>query len=481
MPSTAVQNPPVQTESKSAKKKKAKAERTESPAPSALSVADKPASVAGQEGQEESSESPYIRELQKNIRNINKKIANASKTDALIDQHKDKSLDELVNAKIINADQRAQRLKKPHLESQLAQIEEQLAQYKKVDEEYRTRAATEKATLEKTLTEKYEKEKADAIRELKEQAAADAKKIQHDSLLTLSQFLRLAAARRTEEHDPGLDENMALEGVLLNVYSGDENAVSTMIKLIDGSEEKTVSVSGEELQTTFDQVRVASAAHVSLYAAGEDALESTETSVETTTVNGTDPTVAHAGLTEIDTTGATAQLTNGHTESTPVSGAPENSGVTDSAANAAAESQWDASNDLSASNSQEDWVKIPRNPAETENGLTATPAANGNTQSWADDQPENPPETQTQPQSQSQTQAQTTTRTPTEANDGFHQVQRNRPRGDREGGWRGGRGRGDYRGGYRGHGHGEGRGRGRGGRGRGGAGNRGGRPRTEES
>ncbi|KAI1652334.1 hypothetical protein F4815DRAFT_496374 [Daldinia loculata] len=459
MPSSAVQNPLVQTESKSAKKKKAKAERTESPAPSALSVPEKAGSVAGQEGQDDSSESPYVRELQKNIRNLNKKISNSAKTDIIIDQHKDKSLDELVNARIINADQRTQRLKKPQLESQLAQLEEQLAQYKKVDEEYRTRIAAEKASLEKSLTEGFEKEKADAISEIKEQAAADSKKTQHDSLLVLSQFLRLAAARRTEEADAGLDENMALEGVLLNVYSGDENAVSTMIKLIEGSEEKTTSVSGDELQTTFAQVKAVSAAHATLFAA-EVAAESTEASVETT--NGTDPTVAHAGLTEIDSTGATAPLTNGHTESTPTSapGVPENADVGDDAANAAAESQWDANNDLSASISQEEWVKVPRDPTETETGLTATPASTGNVQSWADEQPENPPES----------------RAPAEANDGFHQVQRNRPRGDREGGWRG-RGRGDYRGGWRGHGEGRGRGRGRG---RGGMG-RGGRPRTEES
>lgn len=184
--------------------------------------------------------------------------SNSAKTDIIIDQHKDKSLDELVNARIINADQRTQRLKKPQLESQLAQLEEQLAQYKKVDEEYRTRIAAEKASLEKSLTEGFEKEKADAISEIKEQAAADSKKTQHDSLLVLSQFLRLAAARRTEEADAGLDENMALEGVLLNVYSGDENAVSTMIKLIEGSEEKTTSVSGDELQTTCSCIRYTS-------------------------------------------------------------------------------------------------------------------------------------------------------------------------------------------------------------------------------
>lgn len=168
----------------------------------------------------------------------------------MIDQHKDKSLDELVSAKIINADQRAQRLKKPQLESQLTQLEEQLAQYKKVDEEYRSRAAADKASLEKSLSEKYEKDKAEAVSEIKDQAAADAEKTQHDGLLVLSQFLRLAAARRTEEADAGLDENMALEGVLLNVYTGDENAVSTMVKLIEGADEKTYSVTGEELETT---------------------------------------------------------------------------------------------------------------------------------------------------------------------------------------------------------------------------------------
>ncbi|KAI0843587.1 hypothetical protein F5Y06DRAFT_255317 [Hypoxylon sp. FL0890] len=474
MPSSTVQNPPVQTDSKSGRKKKAKADRTESPAPSALSVPDKPGSVAGQEGQDDSS-SPWIRELQKSIRNVNKKITNASKTDAIVEQHKGKSLDELVNEKVINADQRAQRLKKPQLESQLAQLEEQLAQYKKLDEEYRTRAAAEKAALEKSLTEKLESEKAQAISELKEQLATESKKAQHDGLLVLSQFLRLAAARRTEEADAGLDENMALEGILLNVYSGDENAVSTMIKLIEGSDEKTHGVTGEELKTAFAQVKAASIAHAAQFAAqfaaAEASAESTEVPPETAATNGTDPTVAHAGLTEIDTAADTAPLTNGHTEPTPVSGVPENADVGDSAANAAAESQWDANNDVSASGSQE-WVQVPRDPTETENGLAATPATTGNVQSWAEDA-QNHAENH-QPEVRASTAAATPT-APTDANDGFHQVQRNRPRGDREGGWRG-RGRGDHRGGFRGHGEGRGRGRGRG---RGGS--RGGRPRTEGS
>jgi hypothetical protein len=61
MPSAAVQNPPAQTDSKSAKKKKVKAaERTESPAPSSTAP-EKAVSVSG----EDASESPYVRELQK--------------------------------------------------------------------------------------------------------------------------------------------------------------------------------------------------------------------------------------------------------------------------------------------------------------------------------------------------------------------------------------------------------------------------------
>ncbi|KAK8077860.1 hypothetical protein PG996_004030 [Apiospora saccharicola] len=428
MPSSAVQNPVALVESKSAKKKNAAAaaaQRTDSPAPSASA----PISVSG----DDANESPYVREMQKNIRNINKKISNVTKTHALIEQHKGKSLEEMVAAKIINADQKSQVLKKPQLELQLAQVEEQLAQYKKVDEEYRTKSAADKAKVEKELTERLEKEKADALVAATEKAAADVKNVQHDSLLVLTQFLRLAAARRSEDADATADENMALEGVLLNVYSGDENAVATMMKLIAGSEEKTRSVSGDELQTSFAQVKAASVAHVQVFAAAEEpASEAAETATDAPV---SDPTVVHAGLTELEATETSSTMANGHTEPIP------NASISDDAANAAAESQWDTTNDMSAS--QEDWVKVPRDPLETDTGLTATPAASGPVQSWADDQPENPPETLA-----------------AQADDGFQSVQRNRPRGHGEGGeHRGGRrgGRGDHRG----------RGRGEGGRGRG--------------
>ncbi len=171
---------------------------------------------------------------------------NTAKIDALIAEHSGKSLDELVSTKIINADQKAAHLKKPALQAQLFQLEEQLAQHKKVEQEYRVRLIE----LEKTLADKFAKEKADAVAEVTEKAKADANVSLRSNLLILSQFLRLAAARRAEDADSSSDESMALEGVLLAIYSGDENAVANMLKLVQGDDEQTRSTSGETLQTT---------------------------------------------------------------------------------------------------------------------------------------------------------------------------------------------------------------------------------------
>ncbi|KAI9158622.1 hypothetical protein HJFPF1_06620 [Paramyrothecium foliicola] len=418
-------------------------ERTESPAPSIGSgMPDKAA--------DSSNESPYIKELHKNIRNINKKITNASKTDSLLSQHAGKSLDELVASKIINTDQKAQILKKPALQAQVAQLEEQLVQYQKVHDQYNERAVAEKAEWEKNLSNV----KAEAVAEAKE----GFKKELHDHLLVLSQFLRLAAYRREEAKDPESDESQAIEGVLLAIYAGDDSAVSSMLKLVEGSDDQIWSVPGEQLQTTYSTVKtLAKEYKTPFYAEGTE-----ETEAEAGKEVATDPTVAHASATEIAAGDADAVA---EPAAEPSTNGLANTNVADDAANAVAESHWDTPNDMSIS---QEWVdvKVPRDPTETDTGLEATPAAAPNTQSWADDQPEHIPE-------QSQEAA------PADPNDGFHQVQRNRGRNEREGGtWRG-RGRGEWQGRGRGGHRGDGRGRGRGNRNAGGA-PRGGR-RTEES
>lgn len=176
------------------------------------------------------------------IANLATLQTNVSKTDSLLAQHPGKSLEELVAEKIINTDQKAQITKKPALQAQLTQMEEQLALYQKVHDQYRSRAKADKAELEKSL----DKAKADAVGAAKQ----EFKKSQQEHLLVLSQFLRLAAYRREEAKDPESDESQAIEGVLLAIYAGDETAVASMLKLIEGSEEPILSVPGEHLQTT---------------------------------------------------------------------------------------------------------------------------------------------------------------------------------------------------------------------------------------
>lgn len=126
------------------------------------------------------------------------------------------------------------------------------------------------------------------------------------------------------------------------------------------------------------------------------AVETTEYPVQS------DPTIAHAGLTEIDAETVTS-LANSHddkaTETTL--GVPQNSGIDEGAANAAADSHWDSNIDLSAS---QEWVDVSpmRETSETDTGLSATLGAPSNsqgwaaqnTQSWADDQPEESPKTE---------------------------------------------------------------------------------------
>ena len=151
-----------------------------------------------------------------------------------------------MEAKIINADQRAQILKKPALQAQLTQAEEQLTQYRKVHEQYQGKFAAEKAEWEKSVEKSVEKAKEDALRDAKQ----GSDNTTHENLLILSQFLRLAAYRREEAQEPESDESQAIEGVLLAIYSGDDSAVSSMRKLVEGSDEQILSVPGEQLQTT---------------------------------------------------------------------------------------------------------------------------------------------------------------------------------------------------------------------------------------
>lgn len=99
-------------------------------------------------------------------------------------------------------------------------------------------------------------------------------------------------------------------------------------------------------------------------------------SAETATKDvATDPTIAHAAATELDSASLPIQ-----TIAAPASNGIANANVADDAANAVGESHWDNTNSNDLSMSQE-WVDVK---AEAEHA----PARATNSQSWADDHPE---------------------------------------------------------------------------------------------
>ncbi|KAL8756202.1 MAG: hypothetical protein Q9184_004579 [Pyrenodesmia sp. 2 TL-2023] len=387
-------NPPVSQESKTAMKKKAKAKSVAKDVtvqPTIEAEGSKPNADNVTNGADGAYESPYMKELYKSIRNVKKKLNATQKVDSIVAENPDQTLDQLLAARKINQDQKAQAQKKPALQASLAQLEEQVAQYKQFDEDYQKRLATEKAALETSHKDELDKVKEAATLAAKAESAKEAK----DDLLALSKFLRAAAAKR-QGGDETSPENRAFEGALLLVYGGEAAAVAAMESLIVGSDEKVPTVDQVPSEYTYKQVRDL-AFEYAPYAAEEAWAEDVAQSepapppVEesSTTEVGTDPTLAHAGLTELDTTAEPTSNGVSHHVDTP--SVPDASNIDAGAANAAAsEPHWEAKLSASADSGPDGWVEVARDPAETDTGTDATPAGLDSAQSWAEDVPADP-------------------------------------------------------------------------------------------
>jgi len=174
------------------------------------------------------------------------------KVDSIISENPDMTLDQLVSARKINADQKAQALKKPSLQTQLAQLEEQIAQYRKFEEEFSQRHNADKEELTASHQKELE-ELRSQIKPVEPEKPSEPAVPLRDSLLSLSRFLRAAAARRMLEDDDS-EETKAFEGALLLLYGGDETAVDAMEKLIEGAEEGVTSTEGALLSVTCKKV-----------------------------------------------------------------------------------------------------------------------------------------------------------------------------------------------------------------------------------
>lgn len=191
-----------------------------------------------------STEHSYVKELQKQIRNINKKLAGMQKTDSVIADNPGVSLDDLVAQRKLNNDQRSAALKKPGLQAQLTDLEERIEHYRKFDSDYQTKLSKQRDDLSAA----HLKEIAILREQLQLEAAAATAGELRKKLLTFSQFLRAAAAKRTVEEEADSEESRAFEGALLLVYGGDSKAVDAALNIIEGSSEQVPSIEGIPLQ-----------------------------------------------------------------------------------------------------------------------------------------------------------------------------------------------------------------------------------------
>ena len=232
-------------ESKSARKKKAKAEAASvnGIVPAVPDTQLNETSSQDAKDIDASGEHPYIKELTKQIRSIHKKLSGMQKVDAMIAENPNTSLDELVAQKKINTDQKSAALKKPQLQSQLQQLEEQVQQYRKFDQEHQGQMQKQKSELTTLHQGELDKMKESTTLEGVAASAVELRK----NLLVFSQFLRAAASKRTVEEEAESDESRAFEGALLLVYGGDQKAVETAVNLIEGSEEQVPSIEGVPL------------------------------------------------------------------------------------------------------------------------------------------------------------------------------------------------------------------------------------------
>ncbi|RMZ75127.1 hypothetical protein DV737_g5457, partial [Chaetothyriales sp. CBS 132003] len=359
-------------ESKTAKKRRAKAEQSIAAADTASHSSD-PAPAASISGHghangDFSADSAYVKELNRQIRNIHKKISASAKADAVIADNPGKSLDELVAEKKLNGDQKAQILKKPGLQTQLSQLEEQLGQYRAFSQELEERFSREKAAL----IDAHQRDVAGLRQEIETLSQTPKAKDIDDELKLISHFLHAAASKRQSE-DADSEEVRAFEGILLQIYQGNLTALTTLRNLITGSEEKVSDTENNPLDITFAQVKIAALAEAAEGVnATEEEASAAATGAATAPEPASDPTVAPTGITELDNTAAapiqTAADSAAALESTPL---PPQASTASEAANHVAESGWNPGTSTTPDGSAiaEEWIHVSSKPAEADTSL----------------------------------------------------------------------------------------------------------------
>lgn len=396
---------PVSNESKSARKKKAKAEATTTTNGASAITAVVPERTSNENSAaadaDATADHPYIKELQKQIRNANKKLSGYQKIDAILAENPGVSLDALVAQRKINNDQRSAAQKKPAIQAQLADLEERAEHYRKFDQEYQVKFNKQRDEL----TGHHEQALSKLREEARVEAAASIQKELRQKLLVFSQFLRCAAAKRIVEEESHTEESRAFEGALLLVYGGDQKAVDTAVSIIDGSSETVPTVESELTNITCKCIslyllhstllvtcQIAFSIKLALTISTDDKIkelsiehapfQAEETWIdqvaEATGATNSDPTIVNAGLTELEA----PTTSNGNALPTPAAAAHD-----DTSGNLAGE-RWDTdaagtSAGAEKSGLEESYEIVPRPSEEVD--VPVETVGQSQPQSWAEE------------------------------------------------------------------------------------------------
>ncbi|KAI6869637.1 hypothetical protein KC343_g8008 [Hortaea werneckii] len=493
------QNPVPSGESKSARKKRAKAEaEANGTLPAAPAIPQIPADDNSTQGVESDGvfEHPHVKELQKQIRNLSKRLTGLQKVDDIQNANPGLSLNDLVAQRKINQDQKAAAEKKPQIQAQLKDVEAQVQVFRSVNAEYLAQLQKQKDELAAQHQQQLQKVKEDARLETMTSTASELRK----NLLVFSQFLRAAAAKRNIEEESNTNESMAFEGALLLVYGGDEKAVEAAVNIIEGADQEVPSIEGPLSGVKYSQIKQTSVDYAPFPT--EETWTNGGIAAQEAVPAGSDPTIANVGLTELQQQQQPSGIPapSAAAQQDQILSSPANAGLGVGGGNLAAE-QWDTTAGAQQADGNgmmdESYEVVPRPNQEVENPAPAPASAPAQPQasekvggtSWADEI------TAAEPVGDSGNKAGESWdmraagqapedgswggAEPVQEGDGFTQIP-SRPRGAGPGARGNGRGRGDG-GQFRGRGRGRGGFRGDGdfrGRGRGGARARGG-PRGE--
>ncbi|KAF8542646.1 hypothetical protein BDD12DRAFT_337813 [Trichophaea hybrida] len=202
---------------------------------------------ASESGKPEKIERESLRDVSKRLKRQTKKLENFKRIE---DKIKDLPEEEKETTTIINQDERRTLKDKRITEAVIKELQE-VHQRLSILTEAEDKILADRFDEQKRM---HEAKLAEAVKEAKEEGLKQGREEMvnegNEKVNTLLKFLRLAGYRRSVKSE-NIQEDEAIEQVLVLVYSGDSSAMEACIKLAEGS----TDLVGDEYDVSFSRVK----------------------------------------------------------------------------------------------------------------------------------------------------------------------------------------------------------------------------------